>query len=314
MKVQDRESDWKKLENYAIRAGRNLKSLSPDELEEFLELYRDAATDLGIMNRKKISRDVRNYLNTLLTSAHNVFYRGVGTSKFTLIEFFLVTLPVTVRKNWRLILITSLTFFLTFSIFFGYSRAHPEFVDKYMPYKQQLEPLAEAYKEGFEEGRGEGMDAQMTAFYIQNNIGIAFRMFAGGIIFSLGTFFFLLFNGASIGMSFGYIANAGGLENLIAFVSTHFIWEIGGLIISGAAGLKIGFALAMPGERTRADSLKESGAEAITLVTAAFIMIFFAAFIEGFYSSSSLPNETKLLSGLLGTVAVLSYFILAGRK
>ena len=58
-----------------------------------------------------------------------------------------------------------------------------------------LDGMAEAYSKGFAEGRSGDQDAAMAGFYVYNNVGIAFRCFATGILFGLGSLFFLLYNG-----------------------------------------------------------------------------------------------------------------------
>src|SRR3546814_16464238 len=47
--------------------------------------------------------------------------------------------------------------------------------------------------------RGSGDDWLMFGYYVMNNIGIAFQTFASGLLFGLGTLFFLLFNGLTLG-------------------------------------------------------------------------------------------------------------------
>ena len=43
----------------------------------------------------------------------------------------------------------------------------------------------------------------MFAHYINNNVGIDFRIFAGGIFFGIGTLFFLIYNGLYLGAVVG---------------------------------------------------------------------------------------------------------------
>jgi len=45
----------------------------------------------------------------------------------------------------------------------------------------------------------------MASFYVYNNVGIAFRCFATGILFGLGSIFFLVYNGLCIGVVAGAV-------------------------------------------------------------------------------------------------------------
>ena len=54
----------------------------------------------------------------------------------------------------------------------------------------------------------------MAGFYVYNNVGIALRCFALGIFGGLGSAFYLVQNGLSIGAILGYVASQGAGENI----------------------------------------------------------------------------------------------------
>ena len=95
----------------------------------------------------------------------------------------------------------------------------------------------------------------MFGFYIRNNIGVAFQCFAGGLFAGLGSLFFLAYNGAFGGAVAGYLTERGLSSTFYSFVATHAAFELTAIVLSGAAGLKIGHALLAPGRRTRVQSL-----------------------------------------------------------
>ena len=70
------------------------------------------------------------------------------------------------------------------------------------------------------------------------------------------------------------------MENFYCFVSGHSSLELMGIVISGMAGLKLGFALFSPGEMRRIDSLMLRATEGVKLLYGAATMTFLAAFIE----------------------------------
>ena len=123
--------------------------------------------------------------------------------------------------------------------------ASPQFAGKVLP-PEQLEMLARAYAEGFSGGRAAHIDAAMTGFYVDNNIGIAFRCFATGILFGLGSIFFLLYNGLAIGATFGYVMHAGAGANILTFGCGHAPFELMAIMIAGGAGLRLGFSSGSP--------------------------------------------------------------------
>ncbi len=73
----------------------------------------------------------------------------------------------------------------------------------------------------------------MTGFYVYNNIGIAFRCFATGVLFGLGSVFFLVYNGLMIGAVAGLVTAAGHGKNLLTFTCTHGAFELTAIVISG---------------------------------------------------------------------------------
>ncbi len=108
-------------------------------------------------------------------------------------------------------------------------------------------------------GPAEEVATNWAAFghYIRNNIGVAFRCFAGGLFFGLGSTFFMVYNGALLGAVGGFLTERGLGHNFYSFVVTHGAFELTAIVLSGAAGLRIGHALLAPGT---ADEARQPGA------------------------------------------------------
>ena len=158
-------------------------------------------------------------------------------------------------------------------------------------------------------------DVAMFGFYIFNNVRIGFQTFAGGLLFGLGTIFYLLFNGLFIGTVIGYIVHSGLSTNFFSFVAGHGAFELTAICLSGAAGLKLGYALVAPGRRTRAAALRAAAVEALPLVVGLAAMLLVAAGIEAFWSPrTSVPPPVKYGVGALGWLLVLAYFAFVGRE
>jgi uncharacterized membrane protein SpoIIM required for sporulation len=178
---------------------------------------------------------------------------------------------------------------------------------------EMLQQMAESYADGFAAGRDAQADAAMAGFYVRNNVGIAFRCFATGILFGLGSMFFLVYNGLVIGTVFGHVTSTGGGPNILAFVSGHSAWELTAIVISGAAGLKMGYALIRTHGKTRIGSLRSQAHELVALVSGAGVMLLIAAAIEGFWSPSSIPPPIKWAFGAANMLLVVLFLSLGGR-
>ena len=155
----------------------------------------------------------------------------------------------------------------------------------------------------------------MFGFYIKNNIGIGFQTFASGIAFGVGTLFFLIYNGASIGTVAGYLGQFGYGETFFSFVIGHGAFELTAIVIAGAAGLKLGIALLAPGRKHRLRSLADAARVSVRLTYGAALMLLTAAFIEAYWSSSAaISAPVKFAVGAVLWSAVIVYFIAGGRR
>jgi uncharacterized membrane protein SpoIIM required for sporulation len=158
-------------------------------------------------------------------------------------------------------------------------------------------------------------DVAMFGFYIWNNIRITFQAFAGGIMLGLGSIFFLLYNGIHGGAVAGFLTQAGLGRQFWPFVATHSALELPALVLAGAAGLHLGWALLAPGRRFRLNALLEAARAGMPLVYGAALMDGLAACIEAFWSASALvPPAVKLAVAALLWTAMAGYFLLAGRR
>jgi len=104
-------------------------------------------------------------------------------------------------------------------------------------------------------------------------------------------------------------------ENFWSFVITHGAPEMAALVLAGAAGLKLGFALLSPGSKSRLQAMKDAARNGIAIVYGAALLDVLAAFLEAFWSSSALVSAAvKFAVGGSLWALMLAYFLLAGRR
>jgi uncharacterized membrane protein SpoIIM required for sporulation len=164
-------------------------------------------------------------------------------------------------------------------------------------------------------GRAAEGDWLMFGYYISHNIGIAFQCFAGGLFAGLGSVFFLIYNGAFAGAIGGYLTERGHASTFYSFAVTHSAFELTAIVLAGAAGLKIGHSLVVPGRLSRMQSLVAATKRSSVVISGATAMLLIAAAIEAFWSSAGwLPHAVKY--GVAGTcwVGVLGYLTFQGRS
>jgi uncharacterized membrane protein SpoIIM required for sporulation len=226
---------------------------------------------------------------------------------------WLVAFPQAVRKHKFAMWLSTALFFVPFALGLVLTLHDPTFAFRIVP-EAMLRPLTEAYAKGFDAGRDGGDNVLMAGFYVYNNVGIALRCFALGIFGGIGSAFYLVQNGLSIGAILGYVASQGAGENILTFIVGHGSLELGAIVISGGAGLALGWSIVAPGELTRVQSLQKRARDIIVIVAGAAVMLVMAAAVEGFWSASSAPRVVKIAIGGVLFVLVMTYIMVAGRN
>ena len=100
--------------------------------------------------------------------------------------------------------------------------------------RTQLGDVGRAYADEFyttTDGQFVGDRSRMAGFYVNNNVGIAFRCFAYGAFFGIGSMFILLFNGIALGTITGFIVSEGHAANFFSFVLSHGSFELTAIVI-----------------------------------------------------------------------------------
>ena len=310
---QANSAAWEKLD----RTVRELEIRLPaKDTARVPGLLRQVCGDLALAQQRMYGRRLCDRLNATVISAHGLMRRAGARSGERALRFVAVTFPSTLRSEWRLFWLNMALFWVPMFAFIAAAHFEPRWIFSIVPPSMQSEMNqmygAEAPIEALRERYGS--DFMMWAHYIQNNVGIGFRIFAGGALLTLGAVFFVAYNGILIGAVTGYIHYAGHTQNFYRFVIGHSSLELTGLIVCGVAGMRLGLAILKPGRLARHDALREAGRRALPLLYGGSVMIFLAAFVEGFWSASHAPAWAKYTVGIALWILLTLYLLLAGRR
>jgi uncharacterized membrane protein SpoIIM required for sporulation len=308
--VAERQPDWNALDQLLGKG--SLQRLSAPEIGRLAALYRAASADLMRARALSLGTDVTAYLDALVSRGHSRIYGPRPYSPAAAIDLLFVAFPRTLRRHARLFAVACALFFVPLLVGLALSLRSEEFAFGVMP-REELQQAAWSYTKGYG-GRTTGTNAFMAGFYVQNNVGIAFRCFATGVLFGLGSVFFLFYNGLLIGTTIGFVARAGGGENIFNFICGHAPFELTAIVIAGTAGLRLGHALIATRGRTRWGSVRQVSGELGNLILGAAAMLLVAAAIEGFWSPSALPPIVKWIFAVLGATVIPLFLLLAGRR
>jgi uncharacterized membrane protein SpoIIM required for sporulation len=308
--VAEREARWAELDRLLH---------TPAELGQgeatrrVAALYRSLSADVMQVRSLGFGADLQRRLDALASRAHGFLYRAPERQGSFAFRQMLAEFPRVVRRHWGFVAAATVLFWLPFALGLGGTLWRQGFAERVLP-PEMLESMSSAYGEHFAAGRPDGGDATMAGFYVYNNVGIAFRCFATGILFGAGSSFFLVYNGLVTGTVVGWVIAHGNGRNILTFVCGHSPFELTAIVIAGAAGLQIGYALIDTGGLRRRSSLIKAGRSAIVLVIGAGVALLVAAGVEGFWSASAAPDIAKWSVAVLNSLLVLGYLSFGGRE
>jgi uncharacterized membrane protein SpoIIM required for sporulation len=309
--VHQRTALWQELSR-KLGADGPLWKLPPSEISRTAALYRAVSTDLMRARALGCTRDVIAYLDALTAQAHNALYAASRSDRRLRLVALMLDFPRAFRRAWPFMLASGVLFWLPFTLGWFGTLHVPGFAERVLP-ASTLESMVDAYSSGFAAGRDADTDASMTGFYVYNNVGIAFRCFATGALFGLGSIFFLVYNGLVTGTVVGYVEQSGHAQNILTFMCGHGPFELTAIVISGGAGLRMGYALLGSSGRTRLASLRAIADDLISLILGAAFFLFVAALVEGWWSPSSLSNPVKWAFSGAMSLLVLAFLLFYGR-
>lgn len=310
--INENKNDWQRLEDLLrVLDTTALRGLSRDEVRELGHLYRRTASDLAIARAE--SRDPRliNYLNSLVVRAHGRIYRAESRGANVVSSFFWREFPRTFRRTWKFTVV-SFSVFMIFGLigFFGTKRDgdFSEFAGIPPRFRTVIKAKVHWW-EDLNEANQVGASSILT-----NNIMVTFFAFAYGALLGIGTIYILATNGLSIGSVLALVYHEGYGNDLVTFMIGHGVIELSCIFIAGGAGLMLGYGMLIPGNLSRADSLKKHGIEAVKLILGCVPLLFVAGIIEGFLSPAPIPAAIKFgVAGLTG-ILLYSYLLFAGRE
>jgi uncharacterized membrane protein SpoIIM required for sporulation len=312
------QAEWQELEQHLDRVLKRTAKRSNEPLrgERIAALYRRACEHLALARARSYPAYMLDRLDRLTADAHQLIYQQRELGAAALWRIVSRDFPRAVRADQAYVWIAAALFTLPLVAVGLLVYFQPNLILSVVDagtaaqFEQMYSRSADAI------GRAPDAGDNWVAFggYIQNNISIAFQCFATGLAAGLGTIFYLMFNGAVIGGVAGYLTERGLGETFWSFVVTHGAFELTAIVLSGAAGLKLGHSVLAPGRRTRRQSLVHAARECVVIVYGVTAMLVVAAAVEAFWSSAIwVPNVVKYGVAAVCWIVVFAYLALQGR-
>ena len=295
---------WQKLEAYNETLSRSgLSALNPDELKEFIGLYRNISHHLSYAQTFFSGSNIVSYLNQLIGTSHNYVFVREEKGLTGFLHYVTTGFPLAIR-NFRGYINASAAIFIAASIFaYVLVLTDPVYGSFFFPgvtvYDLNLDPT----------NGGAWAYPLFASFIATNNIRVSFLAFALGATGGVGTAYVLFYNGLIVGALAGIVTAGGGsLARFFAMILPHGFIELSAIFITGAAGLMIGKGMLIPGQLSRKDSTIKYAKSAAYFIPGIIIMLIIGALIEGFFTPMGVDYRWKLVFSFMKLGLMVAYY------
>lgn len=314
-----REPEWQQLELLLDAAEKkSVRTLSDHELLALPILYRGALSSLSVARETSLDLELITYLEQLCARAYFFVY-GVRTRPGSKLgRFFARTWPEAVQAIWRESLLAFLLMAIGTVAGFLLVANDPTWYDNLIPggmaQGRNFETSAEDLRRMLYQAEGSDGLTVFASFLFTNNAGVSLLAFALGFAFGVPTAMLLTFNVTTFGALLALYDARGLMFELGGWLAIHGTTELFAILLSGAAGFHIGWAVVFPGEDSRLAAASRAGRTAAMVMVGVIVMLMAAAILEGF--GRQLVRDDMLRYVIGGTMLLLwlLYFYLPRRK
>jgi uncharacterized membrane protein SpoIIM required for sporulation len=298
---------WARLEEL-LRVPR--RSLDPAQVDELVQLYQRTSAHLSHARTQRADPALVARLTRLVATAAGLLYGARSRSAAGMARFFTTSFPAAVWHVRRFVVVAALLLLLPAAVLGTWLASSDEALQASGP-----DAVREAYvQDDFESYYSSAPAGQFATEVTVNNIQVAIIAFAAGALLCVVTAYVLVSNGATVGMAAGLFAAAGQQPKFWGLILPHGLLELSAVIVAGAAGLSIGWAIVAPGDRPRSAALADEGRRAAGVVLGLMLAFVVAGTIEGFVTPSDLPTAARVAVGVLACTAFWTYVITLGRR
>jgi uncharacterized membrane protein SpoIIM required for sporulation len=302
---KQRESQWMELEQ--LMRGRKTRFRQFADLSRFAELYQTAASDLAYARTYFPNDAVTEYLNMLVSTAHQRLYREQEGGFSSIGRFLVSGFPQMFRRFGGYILISALVFL--FAAIYGFVQVWFSPVEAYALLPPSLIDQIQPSQVGPHE-----VDAPIISSYIMtHNIMVCLLAFTGGITLGLFTLYSLWQNGLILGVLAAILSHAHKSLMFWSLIVPHGVTELLAIFISGGAGLLFAHRIVWPGNLRRITAIRHGLQHAVQLMLGVAPMLVIAGTIEGFLTPSPVPMYVKFGVAALSAGFWFIYFSMLGR-
>jgi uncharacterized membrane protein SpoIIM required for sporulation len=301
--------EWSRLDEFTRRGARRPAGAPGPEVTELVRLYLRASSHLAEVQSRYHDANLEDYLNGLVTRARGAIYATEARSFRLLVRLFGTRYRTAIRATTPHILVVAALLSATIVLADLWVATSPE---------AQAGLVAPQAREAVRQAGGRvdldtGPDPALSARILQNNLQVAFLAFALGITLGVGTILVVFQNGVFIGLLAGAFHAAGGAPLFWALVLPHGFLELIAICIAAGAGLRMGWSIVDPGDRSRVTALGEESRDAVLVVVGVIPAFAITATIEGLLTGRTGLPLLEVGVGAVVAVAYLAFLFVPDR-
>jgi uncharacterized membrane protein SpoIIM required for sporulation len=307
--VAQNSRSWDRLAELTVRARRGMRNLDPNELDELVGLYQRTSAHLSHARTAYREPSLTLRLTQLVSHAGGVIYRGRSRPGRAVRDFFVWRFPAAVYQSGRFIAVSAALLLVPAVLVGVWMMRSDDALDVAIPEAARDQYLNEDFEDYYSSDSAANFTTEVTI----NNIQVAFLAFAGGILVCLPTVGIMILNGANVGVAGGAFGAAGSLDRFFGLILPHGLLELTAVVIAGGAGLRLGWAIVAPGDRTRVEAIGVEARRAVLIALGLMVAFVVAGFIEGFITGRGVPVGLRVGIGVLAELAFVLWVVVQGR-
>ncbi len=301
--IQRNQPRWEAFEKIVNRP----QDAQPDYLAE---LFIQITDDLSFARTQYPNSRTTHYLNALAGKIHLEIYKNKREEASRFITFWKTELP-DVLYEARKPLFYAFIIFMIAGVMGAVSAAYDDTFVRLILGDHYVNMTLENIKSGNPTKIYSSYDETTMFFMIAwNNIIVSFMTFIYGVFLSMGTGFYLFYNGLMVGAFMTFFYREQQLAQAFPVIMLHGTIELSSIVIAGAAGFLMGNSLLFPGTYSRFDSFKMGALKGMKVVIGLVPFFILAAFIEGAITRYAFMHwSLKTLIIGLSAVLMIYYFV-----
>lgn len=295
---------WQEYEEKLF--GNQSQGINPDRLEDlYIQLTDDLAYARTFYPKSKTVR----YLNGLAARTYLLIYRNKNSDESRIKRFFTKDLPL-IYFHSRKFLYIAFGIFTFFFLVGWFMTLETEETARVVLGDNYVNMTIKNIEKGEPGDVYRGGDPLLVFVRIAfNNVFVMLRTFLWGILFGVGTAYFLFVNGVMVGSFLAFFQRFGKAAEAWPIIYIHGTLEITCIVLSGAAGFMLGHALLFPGTYKRLYSLRRNARAGVKMMIGLIPVIISAAFLESFITRlTHLHIGYKLLIIWLSLAFIVWYY------